>query len=189
VSQPGNQPADQAAWQLFVHLTSGNAPQSVQTSLRLDGPIFMDQAIQVSIFTPEDVTYKKHNTSPVMMLGAPHLGLAAIGVNKWRNAKNRKRAEDQAATQWRLVGPLRIAITDQSTWIEDKGTWLLTPHNMVTEMRIEPHPGMTEMSRGEKHPVRFDGPGAAFAGILIAYFVYAAQFTAIPGLERFVAGL
>jgi hypothetical protein len=148
----------------------------------------MDESIQVSKFTPEDVTYKKHNTSPTMLFGG-HLGLTAMAVNTIRNAKNLKRAEGQAAPQWRLVGPLRIAITDRSTWIEEKGTWLLTPHIVVTEMRIDPYAGMTEMSRGEIHPIRFDGPRAAFAGLLIAHFVYASQFTAIRGLERFVASL
>ncbi|MFD9894106.1 hypothetical protein ACFWY9_32555 [Amycolatopsis sp. NPDC059027] len=174
------------AWQLFSHLASGHAPYEVPTSLRLDGPVLMDQVVHLGVYLSEDVQYKIYDTSPSLILkGAPILGLAGMAVNRWRNSASRRQAMNQSAPQWRACGPLRVVVTDRSTWIQENGEWNWIAHASVTEMRVDPYAGLTEMSSEQMPPLRLDGPAAAFAGILIAYFVYAGQFATIPGLGPF----
>lgn len=190
MAQHGNQPRQglQTAWQLFAYLAAGGVPYSIPTSLRLDGPVFMDVVVQVGIFRPEEVQYKRYNHR-VDISGAPLLSLGMSALNRGRTSASRRRAIRQATPQWRTLGSLRIVVTNCSTWWQEMGGWSAVPHDAVTEMHVDPHAETAVMSSRSMEPLRLAGPAAAHAGILIAYFVYAGQLAAVPGLGSFVAAI
>jgi hypothetical protein len=53
--------------------------------------------------------------------------------------------------------------------------------NMMNRVAISP--GMIEIASSGP-PIRLAGPGAVYAGVLIAYFVYGGNMRAAPGLEQ-----
>src|SRR6185437_1052013 len=182
-------PGAQGAWELFQHLIAGGVPTPVQSTLRLDsGEVLMDETAHVSIWVPTDVQYKAYNRWTYIQ-GAPIWSLAATVVNRHRTSRNRRKAAQEAAAQWRGPDLLRVVVTSQSVWWRETetGEWLDVPFGMIAEMRVDPYAGVTEFELKSKPPLRFAGPWAAFAGILIAHFVYAGQLAAVPGLAPFAA--
>lgn len=174
-------PSVQAAWELFQHLARGNTPIAIPSSLRLDGigtEVLMDSWAEVAAYCATDV---------------PDVPLPPSASNPWMATAMEiarryriKREEERAALQWRAIGPHRVVVTRQSTWLQVDGKWDgCVPHDTVVDMHVAPY-AETRLEMRSKPRMRLRGPAAAFTGILVAYHVYGRQFAGMtPGLEVF----
>ncbi|MEV8443303.1 hypothetical protein AB0425_38505 [Actinosynnema sp. NPDC051121] len=164
-----------AAWNgavnLYQHLVNGGVPEEVTTSLLLPPgeETYCDLTLGYARFYAMNVTYQQ---SSGFVLGSPLFVAAGLAFNAVSNSLAKRRAEDQAAPQWREHCPARVVVTTYCTMCFAHGRWLRFPHASVVDFNADMLNGVCYLIFNDTEPVQLTGPQVPWLAVLLAGFLY-----------------
>lgn len=171
-----------SACQLYEHLAGGGAlavlpPAAVR--LNANEVHYADALIGYARYYGQDVTYQQ---SSMLLLGSATFVAAGLAANAIGNASARRRAEAQAATQWRDHAQVRAMITNERIMADYGGQWLSFWHNGIVELQGDLSQWVFVLRYEVGDPLMLHGPAAPWFATVVAHLVYGPRGLQLPAL-------
>ncbi|WP_158848687.1 hypothetical protein [Saccharothrix deserti] len=168
-----------AAVHLYRHLVEGGIPDEISTSLLLaqGEAAYSDLTLGYARFYGMDVTYRQTSG---FFLGSPLFVAAGLAVNAMGNSLAKRRAEEQAAPQWREHCPARVVVTTYCTMCFAHGRWLRFPHPAVVDFNADMLNSVCYLIFNDAEPLQLAGPQVPWLVVLLSSFLYGPD--RLPGL-------
>jgi hypothetical protein len=156
---------------LYRHLVNGGIPEEVTTSLLLapGEHAYADLTLGYARFYGMDVTYRQTSG---FFLGSPLFVAAGLAFNAAGNSLAKRRAEAQAAPQWREHCPARVVVTTYCTMCFAHGRWLRFPHSSAVDFNADMLNGVCYLICNGTEPLQLTGPQIPWLTVLLASFLY-----------------
>ncbi|MGH3716906.1 MAG: hypothetical protein ACRDT4_26115 [Micromonosporaceae bacterium] len=171
-----------SACQLYEHLARGGELAVLPpTAVRLnpDEVHYADAMVGYARYYGQNVTYQQ---SSMFLLGSATFVAAGLAANAIGNASARRRAEAQAATQWRDHAQVRAIVSNQRILTDYGGQWLSFWHNGVVEMQGDLAQWVFVLRYEVGDPLMIHGPAAPWFATVIARQVYGPRGLQLPAL-------
>ncbi|MGH3739004.1 MAG: hypothetical protein ACRDT6_25915 [Micromonosporaceae bacterium] len=172
----------ESACQLYEHLAAGGElavlpPSAVR--LNQNEVPYADAMIGYARYYGQQVTYQQ---SSMLLLGSATFVAAGLAANAIGNASARRRAEAQAATQWRDHAQVRAMVSNERILADYNGQWLSFWHNGVVELQGDLSQWVFVLRYEVGDPLMVHGPAAPWFATVIARLVYGQRGLQLPAL-------
>jgi len=168
------------ACQLYEYLANGGeAAQVPPGSLRLaPGEVaYVDTGVGYARFYGKNVTYQ--TTSGFLMGSAAFVAAGVVG-NALRNTSAKRRAEAEAAAQWRDQAHVRAVVTNHRILTDVQGRLLDFWHEGVVEFTGDLSQPMIMLRYQVGHPLLLHGPAVPYVAVVLARLLYADRWRELP---------
>ncbi|WP_239675223.1 hypothetical protein [Natronosporangium hydrolyticum] len=171
-----------SACQLYEHLHAGG-----DLAVLPPGPVrlnpgevaYADTVLGYARFYGMNVTYQQHST---LLLGSAGFVAAGLTANMIANSSARRRAEAQAAGQWRDHAHVRTILTNHRLLCDYGGQWLSFWHEGIVEFQGDLAQWLFVLRYEVGDPVLLHGPGAPWFAVAVAHLGYGRPGLQLPGL-------
>jgi hypothetical protein len=179
-----------SACQLYQHLHAGGdltilPPGAVR--LNPDEVSYAEALVGYARFYGTTVTYERSST---LLLGSATFVAAGLAANAIANSSAKRRAEAQAATQWRDHANVRTILTNKRLLCDYRGQWLSFWHEGIVEFQGDMARWLFVLRYQAGDPIMLHGPAAPWFAVSVARLVYGRrglQLPALAALARSVA--
>ncbi|MGH3679804.1 MAG: hypothetical protein ACRDT2_06045 [Natronosporangium sp.] len=180
-----------SACQLYEHLHAGGDLTALPPGpVRLNpGEVaYANAVLGYARYYGMTVTYQQGSA---LLLGSAMFVAAGLAANAIANTSARRRAEAQAAIQWRDHANVRTILTSHRLLCDYGGTWLSFWHEGIVELQGDLTHWLFVLRYQVGHPIMLHGPVAPWFAVSVAHLVYGRrglQLPALTALARTVAG-
>lgn len=162
----------ESARQLASHLRSGGALVPIRSGMRLqsgESEFTQTQAACSRYFALGDSSYTRSTFLGLGSFGA--LAFTALGSAAWNSHKRRK-AERQAAPQWRPIGQVGVTVTSQRILMLQEMTWESIRFPQILQLSPLVEKYQLDILFEGAPAVRLVGPSVPFISVLLFFLLY-----------------
>jgi hypothetical protein len=171
-----------SACRIYERLQAGGDPVPLPPGpIRLGpGEVLLGESILgYARFYGTTVTYQG---STSLLLGSAAFVVAGMAANAIANSAARRRAEAQAATQWRDHANVRTLLTNKRLMCDYGGQWLSFWHEGVVEFLGDLARWMFVLRYEVGDPIMLHGPAAPWFAVAVAHIAYGRPGLQLPAL-------
>jgi hypothetical protein len=171
-----------SACQLYEHLHSGGDLTALPPGpvrLKPGEEAYASAVLGYARYYGKTVTYQQ---SSALVLGSAAFVAAGLAANMIANTSARRRAEAQAAIQWRDHANVRTILTNRRLLCDYGGRWLSFWHKGIVEFQGDLAHWLFVLRYQVGHPIMLHGPAAPWFAVSVAHLVYGRRGLQLPAL-------